>query len=37
MIYQILGCLFGLFMGLHYYFLLVLLPAIIDRYLGDDS
>jgi hypothetical protein len=35
MVYQVLGCLFGLFMAVHYYLLLVLLPAMVDAFLEE--
>jgi len=35
MFYQIIGYGFGLCMAIHYYLLLVLLPALIERYLGE--
>jgi hypothetical protein len=36
MFFQIFGYLFGLAMAVHYYVLLVFLPALLDRYLGED-
>ena len=37
MIYRLFGYSFGLLMALHYYVLLVLLPAMIESYLGGDN
>jgi len=36
MLFQILGFAFGLVMALHYYVLLVFLPALLDAFLGED-
>lgn len=35
MFFQIFGYVFGLFMAVHYYLILVFLPALIDRFLGE--
>jgi len=37
MIFQILGYCFGFFMALHYYFLLILIPAIIESFFGNGK
>ena len=37
MLYRIFGNGFGLLMALHYYVLLVLIPAMIESYLGGDG
>ncbi len=36
MFFQALGYCFGFFMAVHYYLLLIFLPALIDRFLGDS-
>lgn len=36
MFFQIFGYAFGIFMALHYYVLLVLLPALIDSFLKEN-
>ena len=36
MFFQIFGYLFGLLMAVHYYVILIFLPALIDRLLEED-
>ena len=36
MAFKFIGYFFGMFMGVYYYLLLILVPAMLDRYLGDD-
>jgi hypothetical protein len=36
MFFQIFGYAFGLFMAVHYYVLLVFLPALLDSFLDDN-
>jgi hypothetical protein len=36
MFYQVCGCVFGFLMAIHYYLILVFLPALLEAFLGDD-
>ena len=37
MFFQVFGYVFGLIMAIHYYFILVFLPTLIDTFLGDGD
>jgi hypothetical protein len=37
MVYRVCGYLYGILMAMHFYVILVFLPAIIETYFGDDE